>query len=114
MKSYRTCQNMNTQGYCHFKSILDNTNLGTLEELKRKFITVEGIRAEIYRMINPQLKVHDVYNKKEYIDGRKRIMFSRFRLSSHRLRIETGDGQEYQEKIDCANVVIFKMRSMFC
>ena len=90
MKSYRKCQNRNTTGYWNSKSILDNPNSGTLEELKEKFTTMEGTRAETYRSMNPQLKVHEVYTRKDYIDERKRILFSKFRLSSHRLKIETG------------------------
>ena len=47
-------------------------------------------KAETYKQINPLLKVHRVYETDTYIDERKRIMFTRFRLSSHGMKIETG------------------------
>lgn len=41
--------------------------------------------------MNPNLKIHPVYaNRNLVIPEYKRIAFSRFRLSSHRLAIETG------------------------
>ena len=43
-----------------------------------------------YKQINPNLNVHRVYNSKVYIDERKRVVFSKFRTSSHSLKIETG------------------------
>ena len=46
----------------------------------------------VYRNINPSYSVHSVYCSKNslLIPGVYRISFSRLRLSSHRLRIETG------------------------
>ena len=46
-----------------------------------------------YREINPTLVAHDVYNKhctESFIDELYRLAFTRLRLSSHNLRIETG------------------------
>ena len=36
------------------------------------------------------MKVHPVYTSHKYIDERARIAFSRLRLSSHSLKVETG------------------------
>ena len=36
------------------------------------------------------MKVHNVYKSTEYINERERLSFTRFRLSSHHLKIETG------------------------
>ena len=46
----------------------------------------------VYRNINPFYSVHSVYSSRNslLIPGVYRIYFSRLRLSSHRLRIETG------------------------
>ena len=41
-------------------------------------------------MMNPDLSVHEVYTTTNYIDERERLIFTRFRLSSHHLKIETG------------------------
>ena len=50
---------------------------------KNKFIS--------YRDINPLFELHNVYRRKrDYIPEHYRIAFTRMRLSSHRLRIETG------------------------
>ena len=40
--------------------------------------------------MNPNLSVHGVYNSKVYIDEQKRMVFTKFRTSSHSLKIETG------------------------
>ena len=40
--------------------------------------------------MNPELVVHPMYSSKDIVDDDLRIAFSRLRLSSHRLRIETG------------------------
>ena len=89
-KSYRTCQNKGTKGYRYIKGLLDNPNCDTLDNLKEKFSTETGTRAKTYRSINPDLQVHTVYTSTEYIEENKRITFTRFRLSSHRLKVETG------------------------
>ena len=89
-KSFKTCQSKGTKGYRYIKNILDNPNCDTLENLKETFSTVPGTRAATYRSINPNLQVHPVYTSAEYIEEKKRITFTRFRLSSHRLKVETG------------------------
>jgi hypothetical protein len=43
-----------------------------------------------YHTVNPHITVHDVYKGELLIPERFRIAFTRLRLSSHRLRIETG------------------------
>ena len=42
-----------------------------------------------YRSINPTLEHHNIY-KNNNIDDQKRISCTRFRVGSHRLKIETG------------------------
>ena len=54
------------------------------ESNRTKFMT--------FREINPDLRVHDVYalNNRHFIPEHYRIAFTRLRLSSHNLKIETG------------------------
>ena len=60
-------------------------------KLKEKFITKEeGTKAMTYKEINPDLILHNIYSTNEYVAEWKRINFTRFRLSSHNLKIETG------------------------
>ena len=90
-KSYRKCQNKGTKGYRYIKGLLDNSNqCDTLDGIKEKSSTETGTRARSYRLINPNLHVHPVYTSTEYIEENKRVTFTRFRLSSHRLKVETG------------------------
>ena len=58
--------------------------------LSERFMTERGTKAETYRLLNPELKVHPVYTTKEYVDERARISFTQLRLSSHSLKVETG------------------------
>ena len=46
----------------------------------------------MYKMVNPSLSVHNVYKRggNEYVREYLRVSFTRVRLSSHRLMIETG------------------------
>lgn len=48
-----------------------------------------GTRCTTYRQINPALTQHAVYTS-QGITERERVAFSRLRLSSHHLRVETG------------------------
>ena len=89
-KAYKICQNNNTKGYSYLKSLLDNPNNETIDNLRIEFINVQGTRADTYRSINPNLEVHRVYTSTSYIEEHKRISFTRFRLSSHHLKVETG------------------------
>ena len=47
-------------------------------------------RAMTYRQMNPELVVHPMYHSKDVVEDDLRMAFTRFRLSSHRLKIETG------------------------
>ena len=50
----------------------------------------ERTKTVAYRQMNPTLCVHPIYTSKESVEDDYRTAFSRLRLSSHRLRIETG------------------------
>ena len=57
---------------------------------KERILSSQRTRATIYRQMNPELVVHPMYYSNDIIDDDFRIAFTRFRLSSHRLKIETG------------------------
>ena len=64
---------------CGIEKAIDNIK----DDNRQRFVT--------YRELNPDLSCHEVYRqKREYIPDTLRISFTRLRLSSHRLRIETG------------------------
>ena len=49
-----------------------------------------GTKFKTYVQLNPNLSVHSLYSRKTpIIQDYLRITFSRYRLSSHRLRVET-------------------------
>lgn len=50
----------------------------------------ESTRMATYLLINPLLETHVVYSESHSIPDQQRIALTRFRLSSHRLRVETG------------------------
>ena len=50
-----------------------------------------GRRSSTYKHLNPDLSVHKCYQRSAvYVPDNLRIIFTRIRLSSHRLKIETG------------------------
>ena len=60
-------------------------------DLREKITMSDGTRFQTYTAINPNLSVHEIYSlRQQYIPDYMRIPFSRMRLSSHRLKIETG------------------------
>ena len=50
----------------------------------------DASRCIIYKEMNPDFLVHEVYYKKHAINDLQRISFTRFRVSGHSLAIETG------------------------
>ena len=57
---------------------------------KERIMSSKRTKATAYRLVNPDLSVHPVYTSNDIVDDDFRIAFTRLRLSSHRLRIETG------------------------
>ena len=89
-KVYKMCEAKSTGGYRFIKRMLDNPVDEVLAQVKRKMKNETGSKAMKYKEINPDLHVHKVYTSDIYIDERKRVDFTRFRTSSHRLKVETG------------------------
>ena len=59
--------------------------------LKRSLSNSESTKRTLYcNTMNPGLETHDIYSKRCVINETHRIAFTRFRVSSHSLAIETG------------------------
>lgn len=90
------CKDANTKGYKMLNAALNYIGdpvIHSVETLKRQCIDRRGSSTKIdtYCILNPTLEVHEVYTiHEEYIPDFKRMAFTRFRLSAHRLKIETG------------------------
>ena len=63
-----------------------------LINLRERIQESERSKYVMYKIVNPSLSVHNVYKRggNEYVPEYLRVSFTRLRLSSHRLRIETG------------------------
>ena len=61
-----------------------------LDRRKAGIMSSEQTKTVTYRQINPTLIVHPIYSSGEILEDDFRTAFTRLRLSSHRLRIETG------------------------
>ena len=81
--------------------------------LHEKVATSERTRMVTYREINHELVVHPLYDSTT-IPETARISFSRMRLSSHYLRIETGGGAAFHVTLVSAFVVKSKTKLTLC
>ena len=61
-----------------------------LENVRNAVVASNTSRCVIYKDINPDLSVHDVYKEKHIINEFHRMSFTRFRVSGHSLAVETG------------------------
>ena len=91
---YEFCRQENTPGYRFFnKEISSRSDRDTLENIKILIRQKPNTATKIvtYRTdFNPPLTVHQVYMASEFIPDYQRESFTRLRLMSHNLRIETG------------------------
>jgi hypothetical protein len=92
VKIFRICETKETKGYKYIKSLLtpNNGDDNNISSLVRNFANETGTKAVTYRKMNPSLQTHQVYTTKEYVNERARLTFTKFRLSSHSLKVETG------------------------
>ena len=68
-----------------------NDNQYESDKLKNSIRISESSRRLVYfKIINPKLDVHSIYSTKHTICEVHRIYFTRFRVSSHSLAVETG------------------------
>ena len=90
-KIYKICEGKQTRGYKYIRNLMMPSEIQPAQpSLLQTFANERGTKAATYRTINPDLKVHPVYVSKEYVDERARITFTKLRLSSHSLKVETG------------------------
>ena len=87
------CHIYNNKMYCYIHGLISHVDFipfyrhllhqGTLMSNKTNYLT--------YKYINPTLSLHNVYSRcTDFIPEYLRLLFTRMRLSSHRLKIETG------------------------
>ena len=76
----------------YISGVMDGGDPVDTDISKRKdgIMSSERTKTVTYRQINPTLSVHPVYTSNEIVEDDFRTAFTRLRLSSHRLRIETG------------------------
>ena len=89
IRIYKLCKAKRTKGFIFLDNVLNPSTQSDVS-LIEKFQNQNTSKARTYREINPELTVHKVYMSKEYVNERERLSFTRFRLSSHHLKIETG------------------------
>ena len=91
MKVYRICGLKQKRGYRFIRDTMMPLEIQPPRvTLSQAFLNERGTKAQTYKLVNPELKVHPVYTSKDYVNERARITFTRLRLSSHSLKIETG------------------------
>ena len=57
--------------------------------LSQAFLRERGTKAQTYKLLNPELKVHPVYMSNDYIKKRARIAFTPLWVSSQSLKVDT-------------------------
>ena len=103
------CRSVNTPGYRFVQRALQfNCDIDPLEKIiesarnkpesATKYFTYKSV-------LNPSMIVHKVYSDIQYIPDYMRQAFSRLRLMSHDLNIETADGAAFQGRCEGANVM---------
>ncbi len=88
----------NTKSWQYIENILlhgSNVLARDIEARKIRLQTAESTKSKTYMTINPNLTVHPVYQNMSpfdytHVPEHQRIAFTKFRTSSHKLRVETG------------------------
>ena len=91
---YDTCRNYGTPGFRFLSNVLEqNDQANNLESVasgvRERSRSVTKINLYASEM-NPSLCVHKVYSANQYIPDFCRVSFTRLRLMSHNLKVETG------------------------
>ncbi len=83
----------NTKAWQYIKSVLNGGNFLEAEQqrLKESVRRAQGSKTCTYQAHNPNVKVNGVYRSTVcVVPEYQRMVYTRFRLSAHNLRIETG------------------------
>ena len=90
---YEMCKNANSKGFKFLQKVINDNGAGdSLEKIATTIRNnVTATKFQTYcSELNPELEVHDAYGKSVYIPDYVRIPFTRLRVMSHNLKIETG------------------------
>ena len=91
---YDLCRRENTPGYRFLSKeislVPDNDHLDKIKQVIRDTPNSATKMTTYKSDLNPTLTVHKVYTTQAYIPDYQRESFTRLRLMSHSLRIETG------------------------
>ena len=95
MHVYGITRELNKSMWVYIDSVQNKDNFVADEIVKIKDNIANqsntASKFQTYRALNPTLSIHNLYTKDmPYIPDYLRITFTRFRLSSHRLRVEVG------------------------
>ena len=115
IKVYKLCESKQTKGSIFLRKIMNPTTQSDVSVVE-KFKNQNTSKALTYREINPELAIHKVYTSSEYINERERLSFTKFRLSSHHLKIETGRWARIDAEngvCDCGNGVQNEQHVLF-
>ena len=77
-------------GFRFLENLLNPATGNQQSSLVENFRNATTSKALIYKRINSDLSLHKAYATTEYVNERERLVFTKFRLSSHHLKIETG------------------------
>ena len=89
IKIYKICESKRTGGFRTLENILNSVARNQQSSLKENFSNATTSKAVMYKRINPNLSLHEAYTTTKYVNERERLAFTKFRLSSHHLKIET-------------------------
>ena len=94
-KAFKLIESISTKGHTsiyrtvninHDFLIYDRENIKATIEKDR----INHTKIKTYNILNNKCTIHDIYSNNELIPEHKRLEFTRFRLSSHNLEIESG------------------------
>ena len=91
---FNMCRDSSTPGFRFLSGILEgNSELNSLQRIAREIREKSENATKLNTYVtelNPSLGVHEVYSAIQYIPDYYRVSFTRLRLMSHNLRVETG------------------------
>ena len=109
-KIYKICEHHQSSGFKYLKNLMlpDEAQNIANQSVTELLTNAQGSKAITYRTINPELKVHPIYCTQQYVNERARLTFTKLRLSSHSLKVETGRWSRIPREnrlCECGNAV---------
>ena len=90
---YEMCKNANSKGFRHLQKVINGTHpVDSLEKIATSVRNkLDATKFQTYcTELNPELGVHKAYGKSFYLPDYIRREFTRLRVMSHNLKVETG------------------------